>query len=344
MGASRTVSDALARLSAAYAAAGISPPAPASEVDADIDQIKRAIAPLTLPVQLEDFWRQVDPWTLTLMPYPELVRPEKALDTWQGIFRELKMSPRLLFPVGVQGSDYLLVELEVGRGPGGACFMWSPTWGSYDLRAVSLVDHLDLAATFIESGEFERQEPYPPFFDPEERWDDAAAAALPSPRAVRGFEQDFRLVDERDNWPEHWRAADRLAFSGPREHLATVQELLLAAEDAGAALGTVRVRVLRSTESGTGRLWTVADGSGGLDGWCPAAFNDLEPGWDQVVELDLEVRRIGSTTDWDAVAAAISALVARGDLEGAAELGRTAHYGEFDTQARAEVTAVRATD
>ena len=51
-----------------------------------------------------------------------------------------------------------------------------------------------------------------------------------------------------------------------------------------------------------------------------------------------------ATTDWDAVGTAIEALVARGDLEAAAALGRTAPYGEFDTQARAEVTAVRDTD
>lgn len=344
MGASRSVSDALARLSAAYAAAGIAPPAPAGEVDDVIDLIKQAIAPLTLPAQLEDFWRQVDPLTLTVMPAPDPVGPDYALELWEDILREFKLSPRLLFPVFSDGTGYLLVELEDGQAPGGACFSWHPAGGSFDLQAASLADYLELVAMFIRSGEVERQDPYPPLFDPEERWEDAVAASMPPPRDVRGFEQELRLSSESDNWPEHWRAADRLRFTGRRQHLSTVEALMLAAEEAGAVLGTVRVRVLRSTESGTGRLWTVADGSGGLDVWCPATIPDLEPGWDQVVELDLEVRALASTTDWDAVAAAISALVARGDLEAAAELSRTAPYGEFDTQARAEVTAIRATD
>jgi hypothetical protein len=338
------VSDALARLSTAYAAAGIAPPSPPGDVDDVIDRIKVAIAPLRLPAQLEEYWRQVDPRSLSLMPSPEPVSPDDALDLWDGVLREFALSPRLLFPVSSDGTGYLLVELDDGGSPGGACFSWHPAGGSFDLQAASMADYLDLVAQFIEAGEIERQEPYPPLFDPEERWEAAVERSMPPPRDVRGFEQDLRIWADRDMWPEHWRTADQLTFAGPREHLSTVDELLRAAEESGAAQGSVRVRLLGSAPSGSGRVWSVADGSGGLEVWCPASIPDREPGLDQVVELDLVVRRAGSTTDWDAVATAIQALVARGDLEAAAALGRTAPYGEFDTQARAEVTAVRDTD
>lgn len=344
MGVTRSVSDALARLSAAYAAAGIAPPSPAGDVDDDIDQIKRAIEPLTLPAQLEDFWRQVDPWTLTLMPWPEPVRPHRSLDLWQDFLRETKQAHRLFFPVCHQGADFLFVELEDGHALGGACIFWAATWGSYELKAASLADYLDLVAQFIEAGEFERQDPAPPYFDPEDRWDDAVAASMPPPRSVRGFEQDLRVEDEPGSWPEHWTLSDRLAFHGPREHLATIEDLAIAAEENGTAQGTVRVRVLGSTPSALGPLWFLADASASIQALCSAPIPDVGAGWEKVMELDIIVRKLGSTTDWGEVGDAMTALVARGDLEHAASVGRTARFGEFDKKARAEVTAIRSTN
>src|SRR4051812_35150027 len=99
---------AVDRLAAAYRDAGLGPIATTSGVDAVLAEISGSIAPVQLPVELERFWRRVDPTLVRVAPYPRPIAPEFALRTWRRHWEESPgMTPRMLFPVAYESHAFL---------------------------------------------------------------------------------------------------------------------------------------------------------------------------------------------------------------------------------------------
>lgn len=335
--------EAVARLEAAYRRAGIAPPA-RPDVETALAQIRAEIAPLRLPADVERLWRLVAPWTLAARPFPELSGPDFALDSWRMHRDEAPgMCPRILFPVAYASHAYLLVELDDGDG-GGHLFAWGYGGEPFRLQHASVVDLLDLAAEFVEAGRIEVREHDGRLwvvFDPEDRWRDAAAARLagrpPHPRIA-----GTTVPEDADAWPAHWRAAEGLDDEepAPRGATTTVAELLAAAARGEEASGTLRAHAATTVGGPGGRRLRVDDGTGTLDVWAPSQVGAYVR--TREVEIDVVVHP-GPRTPPDTAAAhrAIAERAAAGDLDGAQAAAVAAH-DVLTAPAQAVATGMRA--
>lgn len=119
------IDGAVDRLVAVCSAAALPPVLPAGDVESVLAEVRAEIAPWRLPAELERFWRLVDPESIAIAPYPRPTSPAFALHCWQQ-HRDSSpgMTPRLLFPFAYQSHGFLFVELEDGRGSGGAVLEW----------------------------------------------------------------------------------------------------------------------------------------------------------------------------------------------------------------------------
>jgi hypothetical protein len=299
------IETVIERLAKAYTSAGLPPlqGPPAREAETALASIAAEIAPLRLPRQLETFWRRVDPRTVSLGPRPELCDPSAALECWAEFRDEFPgMTPRLLFPIGQQGEDYLFVELattagaagaEAGTGRGGAVFAWRVDGSPFALHFPDLAAYLSLLCTMIELEEFDRHSGQGRSwieFDPDGRWYDAQAVRLAGALPVPDHGSNRTIDPNIRHWPAHWLAADELISSRrPRGATTTVAALL---RESGAGVevrGTIRGRVVQLASSGAGAHAAVDDGTAVLVLWCPAAVRGPGPVIERTFEFDVVV-------------------------------------------------------
>ena len=260
------------------------------------------------------------------------------------------MTPRLLFPVAYESHGFLFVELEDGRGKGGAVLEWGYAGSPFYVRFAALSGYVDLLATMIELGEFTRHERDTHSwveFDPERRWEDAQAVRLtavqPLPRlgAAREIDEDVR------HWPEHWLASNGLTSEvrSPRGATTTVAELLRGAAAGTAVSGTIRATVTSLAGSGAGSRISVDDGTGDLDVWCPAAVSTYGPVIRRQFEFDVVVQpNPASPPDWHPEQREAQDRALAHDLEGAQSAVMDLYAKAFQTPAAAEATAIRPLD
>lgn len=342
--------DAVNRLKGAFREAGLPPIRPARDAEA-LASIRRAVAPLRLPEELEQWWQLVDPASIALHPHPAPTTPSFALRTWTTALREFPgMTPRLLFPFAYESWCYSFVELDSATHRGGAVLEWSSDGAPFAVQFASLPAYLDLWTTFVEVGDFARHDdPKGEWFqfDPDGRWRDAwrvrLAAAPP-----RGRLGDLREIDEGVlNWPAHWQEADNYTDEtrALRGATATIAQLLARAATGTAVGGTVRGAV--TALMGVGSDWraSVDDGTGVLDVWCPAAVCVYGPVIHHEFEFDVRVAaNPASAFDWSSEHREIQDLALGHDLEGAqAALVELYRKGLRNTPA-AEATAIRPVD
>ena len=347
------VDDAVRRLTDAYRHAGLKPIPPApSDIDRVLAELHREIAPLRLPEDVERFWRLIDGGAIYPSPTPRPCSADAALSFWKMCRDEgWSASPKLLFPVGIEGWSHLLVELDDGAGAAGALIEGAFANFKYDVRFPSLLSYLDLWATMIESEEFRRHDgDHGPWieFDPDDRWDDAQAvrlsAAQPLPRLGNAREIQ---ADNPGQWPAHWLAANGFTseMSTPCGASTTVADLLRGAAAGKSMAGTIRATVTSLGMSGEGRRVDVSDGTGSLDVWCPAAICIYGPVIRKEFEFDVEVRANPSAApDWASEQREATSRALAGDMEGAASAVRDMHAKAFETGATAEATAIRPLD
>lgn len=347
----RLIDEAVNRLIAAYDAADFPPVRPANDIEATLAEIRAEIAPLCLPAELEQLWRRVDPGSITITPYPHPTDAAFALHCWKSHRDEFPgMTPRLLFPVAYESHGFLFVELEDGRGSGGAVLEWAYAGSPYLVRFPALSAYLDLLATMIELGEFTRHQTEPHSyveFDPDHRWEDALNVRLCAAQPLHGFGHTRELDENVVTWPEHWSLADGLTpeARAPRGATTTVADLLRQAAAGTAADGTVRARVTRLAGSGAGRRVAIDDGTGVLDVWCPAAVCIYGPSVRTTFEFDVVVRpTLDPPPDWGQEHRDIEARALAQDLEGAQSAAMNLYSKAFQTPAAAEATAIRPVD
>jgi hypothetical protein len=340
---------AIDRLIDAYEQAGLGPVRRASDVEPVLARIARTIAPMRLPDDVIRFWRRVDPERITVAPYPGLISPDFALESWEMHRDELPgMTPRLLFPVCYESHGFLFVELDTPDRAGGACLEWGYAGSPFHLRFPRFAAYLDLLATMIELGEFER--PADPrhmiAFDPYDRWADAVSVRLAAAQPVPGFGHARELDEDVRQWPEHWLTAHGLAAQdrGPRGEHTTIDELLAATSGRGGT-GRIRGRVTSLAGSAEGARVTIADGTGSLDVWCPAAVCTYGPVLGREFELDVTVdAQVAPPSDWSALRAEVEDRALAHELDEAAAAAARLSEQIFGTAASARATAIRPAD
>ncbi len=346
-----SIRDAVAHLAAAYEAAGLPPIRRPKGADAELRRIAAAMAPMRLPVELVEFWRQVDPESVTVAPYPRLTTPAFALDSWQ-LHRGQNQGevPMALFPVAYESHGYLMVELEAGHGTGGPVFSWAYTDETIVLQFPSLAAYVDLLATMIELGEFTHHQTDGRSwveFDPDDRWSDAVAVRLASARPV-GIHGDVPEIEAKAAaWPQAWQVASGLApeTRALRGATATIEDVLRRAEGGEPVTATVRARVVQLAGTAEGSRATIDDGTASLDLWCPAAVCAYGPIIRTEFEFDIVVGRSPKPSrDWRGRLRDVQARALGGDLDGAREAAISWHRETFGTPAAAEATAVRPVD
>ena len=348
--ANGAIDQALERLRLAYRAAGFPPIRGAGDVERTLAAIRAEIAPLRLTPELERFWRQVDPTTITVGPYPRLMTVDFALDSWTSARDEFPgMYPKILFPVCYESHGYLFVELDNGRGSGGVCFETDP--GSpFTLRFPTFAAYVDLLATMIELEEFTRHDEANHSwtdFDPDNRWSDAQAVRLTAAQPLPGFGDAREVPADTRYWPEHWLQADGLTpeMRTARGTDSSVADLLRRASTGTAATGTIRARVTKLAMSGAGCRISVDDGTGTLDLWCPTAVCIYGPVIRREFEFDVVVQADpAEAPDWTAEHRTVQDRAMSHDFEGAQAAAAELHAKAFQTSVAAQATAIRPVD
>jgi hypothetical protein len=223
------------------------PPDPAAVVD-QLEVIRTEISPLTLPDELDWFWRTWDPYGFSELPFPRLTTPEFALESYREAVQDPPY-PVVLFPIAYQSHCFLLVELVH---PG-----WIEPriyWYCFDEGTFQLL-HRSLAALFngfldaLDAADLS-----------EAIWEDdeALASALEEAR-----DDAYRLVRQRIEeattyedrripaykslqWPKSWLDAQGLdpglaVPQGPTHTVVEFERLRQTAEVEARIVGTVHV-------------------------------------------------------------------------------------------------------
>ncbi|GAA2154500.1 hypothetical protein GCM10009844_40440 [Nocardioides koreensis] len=282
---------AVRRLQHALAAIGAAPLSQPSNPTV-LDEVAAALAPLGLPVEVDQLWRLVDgdSSSLTCFPHPHATSPAFALECWREHQQQPGMTPDLLFPVGYESHAYLLVERDGPHGRGGACFTWaSGGLNPFVLVATDLTAYLEVAAETLEAGHLERHERDGSVFNlfDDEAFQEALRARLRrEPHPVYGAAAEIGW--DPPAWPVHW-----LASVGPaadeqhaRGATTTIAALRASAASTGSA-GRVHALVREIWGFSDGTRPTIDDGTGVLDVWCPAAVTMFGPRCDGRYEFDL---------------------------------------------------------
>jgi hypothetical protein len=199
----------LAQLATFYDAAPHPPPSP-RRVDRTLAEIRRSIHPLTLPNELDEFWRAWDPGSFgKLLPFPCLIDPSTALALWRHQRHPIGPVPSALFPIASQRSCYLHIELRHPDWFGPAVWFHAADGGDYELQALSLGAYLHQAADAIVDGLVEQPVAGRPFLGSGQgdEWDHLVARALDAAEVVAPEWREPQDWSEPANWPERFRRA-----------------------------------------------------------------------------------------------------------------------------------------
>jgi hypothetical protein len=207
-----TYEASLVELIGAITELGLEPPSPPAD-PAAVDAIAEAIAPMRLPEDVRTFWRDIDPWTLKVRPFPMLARPGFCLDAWRQDRKEFPDErPSSLFLLGYESWNCMSVELDTPSVSGGALFQWRLDATSFYLSFHSFRGWLERMTTLLSQGSFERRAaPSGEFL----LLHDARELSLATPRVELPAHPRYGDLREipanKTAWPEHWRQASGFA-------------------------------------------------------------------------------------------------------------------------------------
>ena len=182
-----------------------------------LNALAEAVAPLRLPTEVRTLWETVAIGTsrgLRVEPFPRLISPEFALDSWHHLRTDLEeeLPPNLAVLVGYESHNWMSIELDMDGVQGGALFFWS-VGGGYVRRYNHLSEWLDDIAAAIERGDYQRSDhgrgPWLRIPGPYERDQrgDAMPVAGPHPN------HKYPYVNDGD-WPQHWDYAAEIFLFG----------------------------------------------------------------------------------------------------------------------------------
>lgn len=186
------------------------PPPDSDAIASALADIAAAIVPLQLPAEVVWLWQTWEVGRFSPLPYPSLIDPGFALESWQQNAVE-GGDPKTLFPVAYESHGFLLIEL------GGPTEHPAPVWeyhygdGEYVLRYPSLAS---LFRACAEATEASGVRPPP---DDNDRWatyvdvlNGSAFTAIVerhfSESSQRGRDRQVPVGDALQ-WPQRWQVA-----------------------------------------------------------------------------------------------------------------------------------------
>ncbi len=273
------IDSAVDRLDDALRRAGLPPLEPATD-EVSLDDVDAAVAPYRLPPDVRRFWELVDPSSLAVRAFPDLIGPYAALKLQRAELEEHlpvpTVPPPLLFHIGYASHVSLSSELASEWGPGGTIFRWAYDEDGFRIVYRTLADLLDVLTELVSDGRTEHNGGF--VFLP-----DGADEAKRLERLHRAgshpvYGDSLEVPSELGAWPAHWLEASRVDLRD-REPLGathTIDELVAAAA-AGPVTGRIAGTVTRLVGIGRDAVVLVDDGTRPVDVWCPAGTSPWGP-------------------------------------------------------------------
>jgi len=274
------IDSAVDRLDDALRRAGL-PPLERATDEVSLAEVDDAVAPYELPPDVRRFWELVDPSSLAVRTFPDLLAPAAALKLRQVELEEAAPGvatgpPPLLFTIAYASHVSLSVELASTSGPGGTIFRWDYTEPGFRVEYRTFADLLGVLTELVSENAAEHNGGFvflPDGADEAKRLERLRRAG-PHPLYGDAAEISGRL----EEWPEHWLEASRidLASRVPLGTTHTIDELVTAAT-AGPVTGRIAGTVTRLVGIGRDAVVLVDDGTRPVDVWCPAGTSPWAP-------------------------------------------------------------------
>ena len=273
------IDTAVDQLDDALRHAGLPPLEPATN-DVSLDDMDEAVAPYELPPDVRRFWELVDPSSLAVRSFPDLIAPAAALKLQQAEVEHgvsvPHVPPPLLFRVGHAGLVSLSTELASTCGPGGTIFRWAFDEDGFRIVYSGLADLLGVIAELVSEGRVEHNGGFvflPDGADEDKRLERMRQAG---PHPVYG---DADTIPSRlEEWPTHWLEASSVDLRDrvPLGATHTIDQLVEAASRAPAS-GRIAGTVTRLVGIGRDTVVLVDDGTRQVNVWCPAGTSPWGP-------------------------------------------------------------------
>lgn len=274
------IDSAVDRLDDALRRAGLPTLEPATD-EVSLDDVDAVVAPYGLPPDVRRFWELVDPSSLAVRMFPDLLAPAAALKLRQAELEDTGVGfppgpPPLLFTIAYASHVSLSAELASEWGSGGTIFRWDYTEPGFRVEYRALADLLDVLTELVSEDAAEHKGGFvflPDGADDAKRLERLRGAG-PHPVYGDATEISGRLED----WPEHWLEASRIDLRNraPLGATHTIDELVAAAA-AGPVTGRIAGTVTRLVGIGRDMVVLVDDGTRPVDVWCPAGTSPWGP-------------------------------------------------------------------
>ena len=313
------IDDAIERLLAALARAGVPPPTDPL-TDADLATVTDVLRPFRIPSDLVATWRRFQSGPGTTIEWTSW---QPAVDGLRAreMDRDIEVEwPACLFALGTENMTRTFIELDPPDGPSGRGAVWTGAYDDEELTPVapSLAEALLTAAEAWDRGILRWEAPYATLGERVEEWRSLIAERypeLPAPASV------WRPL----TWPAHWQAASGIdpAAAIPRGPTTTIAALRQRMPSGGQETATVQGRIAGLAGTAEASLITLDDGTARLEVWVPREADRFGAvAMRNHVELDVETTADRSRRrDIDAEHAAVSAAAMGGDMPAAQAIG-----------------------
>lgn len=313
------IDDAIERLLAALARAGVPPPTdPISE--ADLATVAAALRPFRLPPDLVATWRRFQSGPGTTIEWTSWQPAIDALRV-RDMDREIAADwPACLFALGTEGMTKTFVELDVPEMPTVAGAVWVGSYDDDELAPIapSLAEALIVAAEAWNRGILRWESRYASLGERVKAWRSLVRELHPDLPAPVSRWQPL-------TWPAQWQAASGIdpAAGIPRGPTTTIAALRQRLPSGGPQTATVEGRVVGLAGSAQAALITLDDGTAQLEVWVPReADRSGAVRMRARVELDIETTTGRSRRRAiDAEHAAVSSAALEGDMAAAQASG-----------------------
>jgi len=274
------IDSALDRLDDALRRAGLPTLEPATD-EVSVAEVDEAVAPFALPADVRRFWELVDPSSLAVRTFPDLVGPAAALklqraEAEEGALTVPRVPPPLLFRIGYASHVSLSTELASVWGPGGTIFRWAYDEDGFRIVYRTLADLLDVLTELVSEEQTARNGGF--VFLPDGADEDKRDERLRLAGSHPLYGDAPAIPSSLEAWPEHWLEASRIDLRDrvPLGATHTIVELVAAAAE-GPVSGRIAGTVTQLVGIGRDTVALVDDGTAPVDVWCPAGTSPWGP-------------------------------------------------------------------
>ena len=189
------------------------PPDDPAAVEAVLADIEQEIEPLLLPDELKRFWRNWDPFRFEDLPFPALIPPDSALESYRMHLEEGAPFPAVLFPIGYQSHCYWLVELIHESWEGPRVYEYCSYEGALKLKHLAPAGIFDVFVDALEAAETDEQlwrnyDTRRPLI--EKAWDEADRLTTQRIESTGPVSELSIPANASLEWPERWQQVQGL--------------------------------------------------------------------------------------------------------------------------------------